>query len=516
MSRASISVVIPAYNERKTIREIVARVKAVPREKEIIIVDDYSTDGTRKILQEFASDPEVRVVYHEQNRGKGAALRTGFEAAKNDVVIVQDADLEYDPSDYEVLLRPIDAGRADVVFGSRFLHGERRVLYFWHSVGNKVLTLLSNIFTDLNLTDRETCYKVFKRPIIQNISLESDRFGFEPEITAKLARLGCTIYEVPVNYYGRSYSEGKKITWRDGVAALGHIVRFSLAKTPFIKDSAAIREVLVSPEPETDVGVNTLEAFENADRYNQWIFERLRPHVGKRVMEVGAGIGNIVSCILKHPGVERVVATDIGSESLRVLKDRFGDDDRLVTQVWNAEEAAPPLIADAEIDTIICSNVLEHIKDHQLALEQMRTVLKPGGRLLLLVPAHMEIFSGLDEDLGHYRRYDEKSLRAVLTAAGFAVDEVFEHNFVGALGWWWAGKVRRQRSLRTRDTKSFDKLVPYLKQIDPLLARTMFGVSVIAISRPREMTKVRENSRIDPVIAGASTGMDAASDSGNP
>ena len=224
---ASISVVIPVYNERKTIREIVRRVKATPREKEIIIVDDCSTDGTRQILREFENDPEVKVVLQMQNGGKGNALKVGFQAATKDVVIVQDADLEYDPDDYEGLLRPIDNGRADVVYGSRFLYGEHRVLYFRHSLGNRFLTLVSNLFTDLNLTDMETCYKVFRREILQQITLEEDRFGFEPEITAKVAKLGCAIYEVGISYYGRTYAEGKKIGWKDGVRALYAIVKYN-------------------------------------------------------------------------------------------------------------------------------------------------------------------------------------------------------------------------------------------------------------------------------------------------
>ncbi len=245
--KVSISVVMPSYNERRTVREIIRRVKAVDREKEIIVVDDASTDGTRDILQSYDSDPTVRVVLQPENRGKGAALRAGFELATKDVVIVQDADLEYDPADYEVLLRPIEAGRADVVYGSRFQRGERRVLYFRHEIGNRLLTLLSNVFSDLNLTDMETCYKAFKREIIQNIELTSERFGFEPEITAKLAKLRCSIYEVPINYYGRSYLEGKKITWRDGLAALRHIIVYSLSRRPFIKDEIALRRVLVHP-----------------------------------------------------------------------------------------------------------------------------------------------------------------------------------------------------------------------------------------------------------------------------
>jgi glycosyltransferase involved in cell wall biosynthesis len=250
IKRVSISVVMPVYNERTTIREIIRRVKAVDREKEIIVVDDASTDGTREILREYETDPEVRTLFQLENCGKGAALRRGFEQASKDVVIVQDADLEYDPADYRVLLRPIEAGLADVVYGSRFLHGEHRVLYFRHALGNRMLTFISNIFSDLNLSDMETCYKAFKRQIIQNIELRSRRFGFEPEITAKIAKLPCTIYEVPVNYHGRSYAQGKKITWVDGVAALYHVLAYSLSRRPFVKDRSALESVLVHPSSE--------------------------------------------------------------------------------------------------------------------------------------------------------------------------------------------------------------------------------------------------------------------------
>ena len=255
----SVSVVIPVFNERKTIREIVRKVKATSREKEIIIVDDCSTDGTRQILKGFEGDPQIRVVLQSQNAGKGRALRTGIELATKDVVIIQDADLEYDPDDYEVLLRPLDSGRADVVYGSRFLYGEHRVLYYRHRMGNWFLTFLSNLFTDLNLTDMETCYKAFRREIIQNIIIESPRFGFEPEITAKIAKLDLHVFEVPIRYYGRSYSEGKKITWRDGIAALRHILYYSMSRKKFVKDMSAIQRVMVAAPSESDVGVDTLE-----------------------------------------------------------------------------------------------------------------------------------------------------------------------------------------------------------------------------------------------------------------
>ena len=222
-----ISVVIPVYNEVSTIREIVARVQAVDLEKEIIIVDDGSTDGTREQLQDITlSQKSVRVLYHDRNQGKGAALRTGFEAATGDIVIIQDADLEYDPREYPVLLEPILDGRADIVYGSRFLGGPHRVLFFWHYLGNKFLTLLSNALTNLNLTDMETCYKVFRREVLSDIQLKSNRFGFEPEFTAKIAKKEFRIYETSISYSGRTYAEGKKIGWKDGVKAIFAIIWF--------------------------------------------------------------------------------------------------------------------------------------------------------------------------------------------------------------------------------------------------------------------------------------------------
>jgi glycosyltransferase involved in cell wall biosynthesis len=224
-----LSVVVPAYNERSTIAEIIRRIQAVDLglDKEIIVVDDGSADGTRELLQALAV-PGLKLVLHEKNLGKGAALRSGFARAEGDVVLVQDADLEYDPREYSRLLEPILDGRADVVYGSRFLGGPHRVLYFWHYVGNKFLTTLSNMLSNLNLTDMETCYKVFRRHVLKKVEIKSSRFGFEPEITMKVAKLKCRIYEVPISYSGRDYSEGKKIGWKDGLAAIFHLLRFRL------------------------------------------------------------------------------------------------------------------------------------------------------------------------------------------------------------------------------------------------------------------------------------------------
>ncbi|MDD3846903.1 MAG: glycosyltransferase family 2 protein [Syntrophorhabdaceae bacterium] len=220
-----LSVIVPAYNEIEFIDEILRKVKETPYEKEIIVVDDCSTDGTREYLK---TQEGIITIFQEKNQGKGAALRRGIAKAAGDIVLIQDADLEYDPREYPVLLAPILEGRADVVYGSRFLGGPHRVLYFWHFVGNSMVTLLSNMFTNLNLTDMETCYKVFKKEVMETITIESDRFGVEPEITAKVARGKWRIFEVPISYYGRTYEEGKKITWRDGIKAFFTIVKYNV------------------------------------------------------------------------------------------------------------------------------------------------------------------------------------------------------------------------------------------------------------------------------------------------
>jgi glycosyltransferase involved in cell wall biosynthesis len=242
-----VSVVIPVYNERATIETLLRRVQAVDINKELVVVDDCSRDGTREFLQQLQQSAErnpavmvlpgtgselrtdnLRVFFHEKNRGKGAALHTGFRHARGEIILVQDADLEYDPQEYPILLQPILSGVADVVYGSRFLSGPHRVLFFWHYVGNKLLTLLSNMFSNLNLTDVWTCYKVFRREVLESITLREERFGFEPEVTAKIAKGRWRIYEVPISYYGRTYEEGKKITWKDGISAIRCILRYSL------------------------------------------------------------------------------------------------------------------------------------------------------------------------------------------------------------------------------------------------------------------------------------------------
>ncbi len=238
-----LSIIIPCFNEIATISAVVEAVKASPCvSKEIIVIDDCSTDGTREKLKNEIEALVDRVIYHDVNQGKGAALQTGFAAATGDIVVIQDADLEYDPQEYPKIIEPIVQGKADVVYGSRFIgEGAHRVVYFWHRIGNGLLTLLSNIFTNLNLTDMETCYKAFRREVIQAVNIEECRFGFEPEITAKIAKMGCRIYEVGISYYGRTYEEGKKIGWKDGFSALRCILKYNLrnrSSVPFVREDA--------------------------------------------------------------------------------------------------------------------------------------------------------------------------------------------------------------------------------------------------------------------------------------
>jgi glycosyltransferase involved in cell wall biosynthesis len=462
MSDRVLSVVIPCYNEASTVRSLLERVAAVPVVRELVVVDDGSTDGTRGILQRAldswpAERPPLRVLLQPCNRGKGAALREGFRAATAPLTIVQDADLEYDPREYPKLIQPILDGDADAVYGSRFAGFPRRVLYYWHSLGNRALTTLSNMCTNLNLTDMETCYKVFRTEILKSIPIRSDRFGFEPEITAKAARLGLRIYEVPISYRGRTYAEGKKIGWKDGLSAVWTILKYA------VKSDLGLA-----------TGESTLHLLRAAGPYNRWIYGLIRPWLGREILEVGSGIGNMTRYFLGHG---TVTASDVSDHCLDQLRRAFGELPQVRVERLDITRNSYP--RTELYDTIVCLNVLEHVEDDVAAMRHLRSLLKPGGKLLLYVPATPRIYCEIDRGVGHYRRYRMEELTSKLGQAGYRLAHRRHHNALGAVGWWIRGKLLRRKVIGGGDVGGMNALLPLIRLADRL--ETRFSLSIVAV-----------------------------------
>ena len=476
-----LSVVMPCYNEAGTIDEITARVLASPYTAELIIVDDGSTDGTLELARRV-TDPRVRVIAQASNQGKGAALRRGLAAATAPYVIVQDADLEYDPEDFERMIGPLVDGRADVVYGNRFDSSRpHRVLYFWHAVGNSVLTTASNMFTNLNLSDMETCYKAFRREVIQSFVIEEDRFGFEPEITAKVARGGWRIYEVGISYSGRTYAEGKKVGWKDGVRATYCIVRYSGAGDrlrPRLSRRAR-RHSMPVPFADADVELQaTLHSLDGAHEYTDWIYSLVRPHIGAEVLEIGAGHGVFTERLAE---ASHVTATDASDRCVSKLQQRYEGDSRVDVRRADLSEAT----SGAAYDSIVLINVLEHIADDALAAKQLAAALKPDGRLVLWVPALPQLYSDFDRRIGHHRRYTVGQLRRVLADADLDVIDIRYVNLFGSLAWWVVAKKLRRVPTTSTLVRLFDRaLVPLLRRAESG-RRPPFGQSVFCVARRR-------------------------------
>ena len=450
-----LSVVMPCYNEAPTVAAVVQRVLASPYTGEVIVVDDGSTDSTPLILGEI-DDSRVRVLSQGRNQGKGAALRRGFSKATLPYVIVQDADWEYDPAEYGSLLAPLLDGRADVVFGSRF-HTSRphRVLYYWHSVGNRFLTPVSNMVTNLSISDMETCYKAFRREVLESFDLEEDRFGIEPEITAKVARGGWRIYEVGISYSGRTYAEGKKIGWKDGVRALFCIIRYSEVgeRLRFRGRLRPRPHALPAATDEADEELaGTLDNLDDAVHYADWIYSLMAPYLGNRVLEVGAGHGTLTDRLLDG---RTVTATDVSPRCVSVLEDRYaGSDD--VTVLQADVDDAPDL---GQFDAVVLVNVLEHIADDARALRSLEKALGSGGRLVLYVPAFEALYSDFDRRIGHHRRYHAEQLRDLVTEAGLEVVDLRYVNLVGAAAWWVLATKLGQTPTKRWSAMTFDRLV---------------------------------------------------------
>lgn len=454
-----ISVVVPVFNERATIPVVLKRIKAVAMDKEIIIVDDGSTDGTGEYLQSL-NDPVIKVLLHPKNLGKGAALRTGFQYAKGEIVIIQDADLEYHPEEYPQLIKPILDNRADVVYGSRFI-GAHRVFLYSHYIGNKALNFITNILYNTILTDMMTGYKVFRKEVIKNLTLKASGFGIEAEMTAEIFKHGYIVYEVPISYSGRSYAEGKKINWYHFFVELYWLLRQKLLTYNAPLDTLLKMGFLVN--------------------YNDLIYQQIKPFIGKKVLEIGAGIGNITRYLLK---AEQLVVTEISDENIFYLNRRFGEypDFKILKQYIT--DANIDELRSYNFDTVVIINVLEHIKDDKGVLATIRKVIQKDGRLLILVPALPYLLGDLDISVGHYRRYSKKDLVDLLHSAGFFIEEIHYFNFLGILGWFLSSKILKKKNFSYISLRLFDKLC-WLLKLEKIF-KFSFGLSLIAVCKKAE------------------------------
>jgi glycosyltransferase involved in cell wall biosynthesis len=471
MRSSSVSILVPLYNEEEFIQTLLQRVVDAPYpsgvEFEIIVVNDCSTDGSSEAVQDFIANTNarVRLVHHDRNQGKGAAIRTAIQLALGEFSLIQDADLEYDPNEYPRLLHPLLEGKADAVFGSRFLiSGERRVLYFWHSLANQILTLVCNIAADINLTDMETCYKAFRTSLVKTIPLRSNRFGIEPELTIKLARRQARIYETPISYHGRTYAEGKKIGLKDAIDAF-----WVMFKARFTN------------ELYTDPGLEILDALSYAPNFNHWMADTINPYLGERVLEIGAGIGNLTRPLSHRK--KYYAATDIGVEHLEALRNRFSHRSNMEFRECDVQSQEQVAYFAGRVDTIVCLNVLEHVPDPDSAVRNMFEALPWGGRAVILVPHGQELFGTLDVVLGHFLRYSKPQLQARLESAGFEVERIIEFNRVSRPGWYVTGTILKRNTLARLPLRVFNKLVWLWRRID---AKLPWGaVSIIAIARKK-------------------------------
>ena len=469
MAAHTVSILIPLYNEEEYVGTLLERVLAAPLpegvDREIIVVDDGSKDASAEIVEDLcAAHPGVlRLIRQPRNQGKGAAIRTAIEHATGEFSIIQDADLEYDPREYGRVLGPLLEGKADAVYGSRFMvSGERRVLYFWHSVANQILTGMCNIVADLNLTDMETCYKAFRTSLLQSIPIRSDRFGLEPELTIKLAKRHVRVYETPIAYHGRTYEEGKKIGLKDAFDAVYVILRYAITRDLY-KGS----------------GPDILDALANARRFNQWMADTIQPYIGRRVLETGAGIGNLTRILSPHK--ERYIAGDIEGEYLARLRARFQHRPKVEVQHCDLENPSDFEPLAGAVDSVVCLNVLEHVKDDVAGLRNIYTALRPGGRAIVLVPQGQEIYGTLDEALGHYRRYSRDELQRKLEEAGFRVERMLEFNRISRPPWYVVGRILRRKTISRFQLRIFDRLVWLWRYLDTRLPWPATSLIAIAV-----------------------------------
>ena len=499
----TLTVLVPVYNEQHLVAASLARLEVLEASPhleriQVIVVDDSSKDRSPAVLAAFAAERSIALappsphaprgdgsalpptaergrgrkgkidwlfLRHERNGGKGAAVRTGLARADGAITVIHDADLEYHPKDIARIVTVFVEDEADAVFGSRFAGGAaRRALLFRHELGNRLLTFLTNVVTNVNLTDMETCYKAVRTDLLRSIPIVSNDFRMEPELTIKLAKREARIFEVPISYSGRTYQEGKKIGWRDGFRAIGAILRFWVSDRIFTKDA---------------FGSEILGRLSRAPRFNAWMADTIRPLCGQRVLEIGSGTGNLTRQLVPR---DRYVASDINPLYLSTLGSLTADRPYLDVQLCDVTRRETFPKAGADFDTVVCLNVLEHVEDDRGALENIKAVLAPGGHALVLVPNRPDLLGTLDEVLGHRRRYDEASLRAVAAAAGFAVKEIRTFNRIGTPAWWLNGKLLRRRSFGLFQIWTLNLLTPIFRRIDRFLPFP--PLSLIAVLEP--------------------------------
>jgi glycosyltransferase involved in cell wall biosynthesis/phospholipid N-methyltransferase len=473
----TLAVLVPVYNEEYLVEASLARLETLGdcpllSRIKVIVVDDGSRDGTPAALERFRRSLESRpwashfewvFLRHDRNRGKGGGIRTALEHADTGLAVIHDADLEYFPEDLKKMIPLFLEQQADAVFGSRFLSSDfRRVLFYRHALANHLLTFLCDLVCDLNLTDMETCYKMVRTELLRSIPLDSRDFRIEPELSIKLAKRGARVFEVPIRYAGRSYQEGKKIGWRDGFKALSAILHF------------AISDHIYAEDPH---GGEILERLARAPRFSRWMADTIRPWVGQRVLEIGAGTGNLTVNLVPR---QFYCATDLnpfyvaGLEKLResrpYLKVKLTD--------GCSFETYPE---ERDFDTVVCLNVVEHVDDDEHILRNIHQTLAPGGRAIVLVPRGRWLYGTLDEVLGHRRRYSPAELRAIGSKTGFECEQISGFNRTGVPAWWLNGKLLRRRTFGIWQVKILNLLTPLFRIVDRWLP--LPSLSLIALFR---------------------------------
>jgi glycosyltransferase involved in cell wall biosynthesis len=500
-STTSLSVLVPAYNEQHLVAPSLDRLRLLAESPylervKIIVIDDGSSDGTAAALERFsrslANTPSPKMEWtllrHPTNQGKAAAIHTGLIYADTELTVIHDSDLEYHPQDLIKMVKVFLQEPADAVFGSRFLAGEyRRVLFFRHEIGNRLLTLMSNIVSDLNLTDMETCYKMVRTELLKSIPLVGRGFAIEPEITIKLAKRGARIFEVPIRYSGRTYQEGKKIGLKDGFRAIGAIVRFACSDHIFTEDQ---------------YGSQILGRLNRAPRFTQWMADVIRPFIGERVLEIGAGTGNLTLHLIPR---KLYWASDINPHYLTYLQNLIPDHPYLRVGYTDGEkhDSYP---SDEKFDTVICLNVVEHLENDFGALRNIFEALEDTGRAIVLVPYGPWMYGTLDKVLGHHRRYTRDQFTGLAARAGFQLEALISFNRFGSPAWWLNGRLLRRKTFGLWQIKMLNVLTPLVRVIDRFLPFPPLSIIAVLRKAPLELDKEPTNScRPKSSLQGAAT-----------